>query len=141
MSHLANTICQRRWQWLCALMLDSRRCQWVELEHSHSMKVGIIMENTEKNGTVDHTIDDPFRHPLFTNALQAIEEGGKIINADPNIITRLKQPKRTIIVAVPVRMDDYNVKVFTGYRVQYNSTLGPHKGGTRYHQDVCLGEV
>ena len=38
-------------------------------------------------------------------------------------------------------MDDYSVKVFTGYRVQYNSTLGPYKGGVRYHQDVCLGEV
>jgi glutamate dehydrogenase (NAD(P)+) len=80
-------------------------------------------------------------HPLFLNAIQSIEEAGKLINCDPNIIARLKRPKRSIIVSVPVRMDDYSVKVFTGYRVQYNSTLGPYKGGIRYHQDVCLGEV
>lgn len=80
-------------------------------------------------------------HPLFLNALQAIDEAGRIINCDPNVLARLKRPKRSLVVSVPVRMDDYTVKVFTGYRVQYNSTLGPYKGGIRYHQDVCLGEV
>ncbi|GIL18307.1 MAG: glutamate dehydrogenase [Oligoflexia bacterium] len=86
-------------------------------------------------------VEDHLRHPLFQNAMQSVEEAGKIINADPNIINRLKKPKRCIIVSVPVRMDDSTVKVFSGYRVQYNSTLGPYKGGIRYHQDVCLGEV
>ena len=80
-------------------------------------------------------------HPLFLNALQSIDEAGKLINCDMNVLARLKRPKRSIIVSVPVRMDDYTVKVFTGYRVQYNSTLGPYKGGIRFHQDVCLGEV
>lgn len=81
------------------------------------------------------------KHPLFLNALQAIDEGAKVINCDPNVLARLKRPKRCIAVSVPVRMDDYTVKVFTGFRVQYNSTLGPFKGGIRYHQDVCMGEV
>jgi len=80
-------------------------------------------------------------HPLFVNALQLIDEAGQLINADPNILIRLKRPKRIISVSVPVRMDDQKVKVFTGYRVQYNSTLGPYKGGIRYHQSVCMGEV
>lgn len=80
-------------------------------------------------------------HPLFINALESIDEAGKLINCDPNVLARLKRPKRCIAVSVPVRMDDYTVKVFTGYRVQYNSTLGPYKGGIRYHQDVCFGEV
>ena len=80
-------------------------------------------------------------HPLFINALQSIEEGGKLIGCDENVLTRLKRPKRCILVSVPVRMDDYKVRVFSGFRVQYNSTLGPYKGGVRYHQDVCLGEV
>lgn len=80
-------------------------------------------------------------HPLFVNALQSIDEAAKLINCDPNILGRLKRPKRGITVSIPVRMDDYSIKVFTGYRVQYNSTLGPYKGGIRYHQDVCFGEV
>lgn len=80
-------------------------------------------------------------HPLFLNALSAIDEGANLINCDKNVLARLKKPKRCIIVSVPVRMDDYSVKVYSGYRVQYNSTLGPYKGGIRYHQDVTLGEV
>jgi glutamate dehydrogenase (NAD(P)+) len=95
-------------------------------------------ENLQAN---ELPMEEHLRHPLFMNALQAIEEGGRLINADPNITARLKRPKRCIVVSVPVRMDDYNVKVFTGYRVQYNSTLGPYKGGIRYHQDVSMGEV
>ena len=85
--------------------------------------------------------EEYLNHPLFLNALKMIDEGARLLLADPNVIERLKRPKRTIIVSVPVRMDDQSVKVFTGYRVQYNATLGPYKGGIRYHQDVTLGEV
>jgi glutamate dehydrogenase (NAD(P)+) len=80
-------------------------------------------------------------HPLFTNALKSIDEAASLINCDKNVLARLKKPKRCIAVSVPVRMDDYSVKVFTGYRVQYNSTLGPYKGGIRFHQNVDFGEV
>jgi glutamate dehydrogenase (NAD(P)+) len=79
--------------------------------------------------------------PLFRNALQNLIDCAKIINCDPNVLERLKKPRRSIVVSIPVRMDDYSVKVFTGYRVQYNSTLGPFKGGIRYHQNVDLPEV
>jgi glutamate dehydrogenase (NAD(P)+) len=79
--------------------------------------------------------------PLFKNALQTIEEAAKLINCDPNVLERLKKPRRCLTVSIPVRMDDYSVKVFTGYRVQYNATLGPFKGGIRYHQNVDLPEV
>lgn len=79
--------------------------------------------------------------PLFQNALTTINEAAKIINCDPNILERLQQPRRCVTVSVPVRMDDGAVKCFTGYRVQYNSTLGPYKGGIRYHQNVDLAEV
>lgn len=79
--------------------------------------------------------------PLFKNTLQTIDQAAKIINCDPNIMERLRKPRRCITVSVPVRMDDQSVKVFTGYRVQYNSTLGPYKGGIRYHQNVDLAEV
>jgi glutamate dehydrogenase (NAD(P)+) len=53
----------------------------------------------------------------------------------------LTHPKRQIIVSCPVQMDTGEIQVFTGYRVQYNVTLGPAKGGIRYHPDVSLDEV
>jgi glutamate dehydrogenase (NAD(P)+) len=79
--------------------------------------------------------------PLFLNAIQNFNEAAKVIHCDPNIAERLRRPRRCLTVSVPVRMDDQSVKVFTGYRVQYNSTLGPYKGGIRYHQNVDLAEV
>ncbi|HZO86542.1 MAG TPA: Glu/Leu/Phe/Val dehydrogenase, partial [Verrucomicrobiae bacterium] len=54
---------------------------------------------------------------------------------------RLKFPKRSMTVALPIHCDDGSVKVFSGYRVQHHLTLGPTKGGLRYHPDVRLGEV
>lgn len=78
---------------------------------------------------------------LFQNTIKILEDAAGVINCDPNVLERIKRPKRTIIVSIPVRMDDYRVKVFTGYRVQHSSTLGPYKGGIRYHQDVSLSEV
>jgi glutamate dehydrogenase (NAD(P)+) len=54
---------------------------------------------------------------------------------------RLKLPKRSISVAIPIHRDDGRTEVFTGYRVQHHLSLGPTKGGIRYHPDVALGEV
>jgi glutamate dehydrogenase (NAD(P)+) len=54
---------------------------------------------------------------------------------------RLKYPKRSMSVAVPIRLDDGSVKVFSGFRVQHHLTLGPTKGGLRYNPNVNLGEV
>ncbi len=54
---------------------------------------------------------------------------------------RLKYPKRSLSVALPIHCDDGTTRVFEGYRVQHHLTLGPTKGGLRYHPDVKLGEV
>src|SRR5256712_10590566 len=54
---------------------------------------------------------------------------------------RIKYPKRSMTVSLPIHCDDGSTKVFTGYRVQHHLTLGPTKGGLRYHPDVKLGEV
>ena len=51
------------------------------------------------------------------------------------------QPKRSIIVTLPIRRDNGHVETFQGYRVQHHLTMGPTKGGIRYHPDVCIGEV
>jgi glutamate dehydrogenase (NAD(P)+) len=60
---------------------------------------------------------------------------------DPNLFDRLKSPQRALSVSIPVRMDDGQIKVFRGYRVQHDLSRGPTKGGIRYHPDVTLGEV
>jgi glutamate dehydrogenase (NAD(P)+) len=60
---------------------------------------------------------------------------------DQNLRERLKLPQRSLIVSLPVKMDDGRVEVYTGYRVQHDSSRGPTKGGIRYHPDVNLGEV
>jgi glutamate dehydrogenase (NAD(P)+) len=73
--------------------------------------------------------------------LQEFEGAARILNLDPGIWKILTTPKRQIIVSCPVQMDNGTIEVFTGYRVQYNITLGPAKGGIRYHPDVTLDEV
>ncbi len=82
-----------------------------------------------------------FSNELFKNVVKQIDESCSLAGIDPNIADRLKRPKRALVVSVPVRMDDGSIHVFEGYRVQHNMTLGPGKGGIRYHQDVSLSEV
>jgi glutamate dehydrogenase (NADP+) len=54
---------------------------------------------------------------------------------------RLKYPKASLTVSIPVRMDDGSLRVFQGYRVRYDDTRGPTKGGIRFHPNVTLDEV
>ena len=71
--------------------------------------------------------------PIFGAMLQEFDEAARILNLEPGIWNILTHPKRQIIVSCPVQMDNGEIEVFTGYRVQYNITLGPAKGGIRYH--------
>ncbi|MCP9455103.1 MAG: Glu/Leu/Phe/Val dehydrogenase [Nitrospira sp.] len=77
----------------------------------------------------------------FRLAVAQFDEAAEALQLDPNLRERLKLPQRSLIVSLPVRMDDGRVEVFTGYRVQHDSSRGPSKGGIRYHPDVSLGEV
>jgi glutamate dehydrogenase (NAD(P)+) len=79
--------------------------------------------------------------PLFRNTLDVLDRTAKFANISPNVVERLKAPRRAITIAIPVRMDNEKIKTFIGYRVQHNQTLGPFKGGIRYHHHVNLGEV
>ena len=80
-----------------------------------------------------------FDAPLFRDAIKQLEDAAKIMKLDPNVAERLKYPKRALQVSVPIRLDDGTVKTFIGYRVQHNLSLGPGKGGIRYHPGVDLG--
>lgn len=77
----------------------------------------------------------------FLMVQQQLDEIAVEMGLDPEIHERLRYPKRALIVTVPVRMDDGTVKSFTGYRVHHDVTLGPAKGGIRFHPEVSLGEV
>ena len=78
---------------------------------------------------------------VFGAMLQEFEGAARILNLDSGIWKMLTHPRRQIVVSCPVQMDNGEIEVFTGYRVQYNITLGPAKGGIRYHPGVTLDEV
>src|SRR6516164_4319861 len=78
---------------------------------------------------------------IFNAMLQEFDGAARILNLEPGIWKILTHPKRQITVSCPIQMDNGEIEVFTGYRVQYNISLGPAKGGIRYHPDVSLDEV
>jgi glutamate dehydrogenase (NAD(P)+) len=84
---------------------------------------------------------DIYDHPTFQMACQQFDLVADRLEIPANERGRLKYPKRSMTVALPVRRDDGTTQVFAGYRVQHHLTLGPTKGGLRYHPDVRLGEV
>jgi len=89
-----------------------------------------------KSAVIDHTQRDPWSVALEQFAIAADK-----LHLDPNMRAILAECQRELTVHFPVRMADGVVKVFTGYRVQHNTTRGPGKGGIRYHPSVSLGEV
>ena len=78
---------------------------------------------------------------IFDGMLRQFDGAARLLNLEPGIWKILTHPKRQIMVSCPVQMDNGEIEVFTGYRVQYNVTLGPAKGGIRYHPGVTLDEV
>src|SRR6185503_1330416 len=77
----------------------------------------------------------------FQNAMTQLDKAALIKDFGENFIDQLRQPKRDIRISIPVQMDNGKVKIFEGYRVEYNNTLGPYKGGIRYHPDTEINEV
>jgi glutamate dehydrogenase (NAD(P)+) len=78
---------------------------------------------------------------FLENALKSLDEAAAILNIDPNIHEVLRQPKRVVVVSVPIKRDDGSIKVFTGVRVQHTNARGPYKGGVRYYPSVDVDEV
>jgi glutamate dehydrogenase (NAD(P)+) len=73
--------------------------------------------------------------------LGRLDEAADLAKLDPDVHRKLRTPKRVLEVAVPIRMDDGSVEVFTGWRVHHDTTRGPGKGGIRFHPDVDADEV
>jgi glutamate dehydrogenase (NADP+) len=78
---------------------------------------------------------------LFSDASKRLQTALKYISIPDDVIEHLKYPKSSLSVSIPVRMDDGSLKIFQGYRVRYDDTRGPTKGGVRYHPNVSLDEV
>ena len=79
--------------------------------------------------------------PIFQDAVSRLAHALEHAEIDEEAIERLRHPKALIEVSIPVRMDDGSLRIFTGYRVRHDDTLGPTKGGIRYHPNVSIGEV
>lgn len=78
---------------------------------------------------------------LYDNVLHQLNAAADLMELDRSVRKILARTKNEIVVNFPVRMDNGEVELFTGYRVQHNDTLGPFKGGLRYHPDVNIDEV
>ena len=77
----------------------------------------------------------------YETAKKQVDIVADLLGLDSGMREVLKHPKRELTVNFPVRMDDGQYRVYTGYRVQYNMARGPCKGGIRYHPQVTLDEV
>lgn len=78
---------------------------------------------------------------VFANALEQLKKADNYLSIGPKYLEMLSKPEKIINVSFPVKMDNGDVRVFEGYRVQYNSARGPYKGGIRFHPATDLDEV
>jgi glutamate dehydrogenase/leucine dehydrogenase len=86
-------------------------------------------------------VAEPPKQDLWDTVLAQLDDVAQRLKLDPGLHAILRQPERELTVAVPVVMDDAQIKVFTGHRIQHSSARGPCKGGIRYHPDVNRNEV
>ncbi len=77
----------------------------------------------------------------WINAQRQLDRAAKILQLAPGVHAVLREPSRELHVSIPVRMDDGSTRVFKGFRVQYNDSRGPTKGGIRYHPDETIDTV
>lgn len=82
-----------------------------------------------------------YYNETFLNAQKQLDQVAHLMNLDAGVHERLRYPRKALIVSVPIKLDNGQTKVFSGYRVQHDQTLGPTKGGIRFHHEVNLGEV
>lgn len=78
---------------------------------------------------------------IFEMAHIPLNKAIEVMQLDAGAAAIIATPERTLEVSIPVKMDDGSTRVFTGYRSQHSTVLGPAKGGVRYHQNVSMDEV
>jgi len=85
--------------------------------------------------------DVPSSYDPWNAILERIDDAAALVSLDPDIHRLLRTPERILEVAVPVRMDDGHVEVFTGWRIHHDTTRGPAKGGIRFHPALQAREI
>ena len=80
-------------------------------------------------------------YSAYENMLNSLDRAAGLLNLDISDYMALRYPERELKVSIPVVMDNGQVQVFEGYRVQHSTTRGPCKGGLRYHEDVNIDDV
>ena len=90
---------------------------------------------TPPNDTTPHEFNPWLR------VTSLIESAGQLLGLNEGMIKRIITPERILEVAVPVRMDSGNVEMYTGWRIQHDTSRGPGKGGIRFHQSVNIDEI
>ena len=80
-------------------------------------------------------------HNPFEAMMSRFDRAAELLDLDPGIYKILRNPEKQLTVSIPVHMDNGDVEVFTGYRVHYNTSRGPAKGGIRFDMQVNLEEV
>jgi glutamate dehydrogenase (NAD(P)+) len=84
---------------------------------------------------------DAARVTPWEEALAQLEEAGRFLELEDGVVQMLGQPRRTVEVSIPIRLDSGELRTFVGWRVLHSNTRGPGKGGLRYHPQVSLPEV
>lgn len=77
----------------------------------------------------------------FENALAQLDRAAMLQTFNSDVLKQLRQPNREIQISIPIKMDNGELRIFTGYRVQHNNARGPYKGGIRYHPETNIDEV
>jgi glutamate dehydrogenase (NAD(P)+) len=82
-----------------------------------------------------------YQSEVFQMACQQFDRAANLLELDHSLRERVKHPKRCMAVACPIKLDNGDVVMFEGFRVQHHLAMGPTKGGVRFHPKVDLGEV
>lgn len=99
------------------------------------------MPNAKGRVTQFHIQSTDIPASTFESAMKQFDAAAKLLNVDKGLLEVIKRPRRSIILELPITMDDGTLKLFKGYRVQHSIIRGPAKGGIRYHPDTTLDEV
>ncbi|MEO5789784.1 MAG: Glu/Leu/Phe/Val family dehydrogenase [Gelidibacter sp.] len=90
---------------------------------------------------VVEVVNEAPKQGMLKNVMQEFDAACDFIHLNPNIKRILSVPNNELIIHFPVRMDNGEIEIFKGYRVQHNNALGPYKGGLRYHPTIDIDSV
>jgi glutamate dehydrogenase (NAD(P)+) len=84
---------------------------------------------------------DDTHHNAWTQVVSLLEEAALLLHLDEGVTKMIITPERILQVAIPVRLDDGRIEMYTGWRIQHDTSRGPGKGGLRFHPTVDVNEI